>query len=51
MTFREMEDIYKSQRHRKLPGVYKLLSKIYSKLQLYSKTIEWTQRQEGMNME
>ena len=46
-----MENIYKSQRHRKFPGVHKLLSKIYPKFQSYSKTTEWTKGKEGIDVE
>ena len=46
-----MENTYKSQRCRKFPGVHKLLSKIYLKFQLYSKTTEWIKKKEEMDME
>ena len=46
-----MENTYESQGHQKFPRVHKLLPKIYLKLQSYSKTIEWTQRQERMDIE
>ena len=44
------EDTNKSQGCRKFPRVRKLLPMIYPKLQLYSKAIEWTKRQEGLEI-
>ena len=45
-----MEDTNKSQGCGELPWICKLLSTLYSKLQPYSKTIEWIKRQERMEM-
>ena len=43
-----MENANESQRHRKFPRICKLLQRIYSKLQLYSKTIKQVEREKGM---
>jgi len=46
-----MENTNKSQGHRKLLRICKILQKIYSKFQLHSKTIKQVERKKGMNME
>ena len=46
----EVEDTDKSQGCGKFPQVHKLLLMIYPKLQPYSKAIERTKRQEGLEM-
>ena len=46
-----VEDIDKDQRHGELSWICKLLSMLYSKLQSYSKTIKWAERQEELEME
>ena len=46
-----MENANKGQRSRKLSKIHKLLQKIYSKLQLYGKTIEQAKMKEEMDMD
>ena len=45
-----MEDPYQDKRSGKLLMVCKLLPDIYQELQLYSKTSQWTQRKEEIEI-
>ena len=45
-----VEDTDKDQRCGELSWICKLLSTLYSKLQSYSKTTKWAERQEGLKI-
>ena len=47
---KRVKDTDKDQRYKKLPWVCKLLLTFYSKLQSYSKTTKWAERQKGLEM-
>jgi len=46
-----MENTYQDQRDEKLSRICKFLSVIYQEFQLYSKTSQWAQRKEGMELD
>ena len=46
-----IEDTNQGQESGKFPRIHKFLQKIYSKLQLYSKTIEWAKNKKGKDMD
>ena len=48
---KKIEDTNKGQGCREFSWICKLLSTLYSELQLHSKTIKWIEGQEGMEME
>ena len=46
-----MEDAYQDQRSDKLSRICKFLLIIHQEFQSYSKTSQWTQRKEGMELD